>query len=158
VRPVRGAERVVDVGVGERGEAARELGIVCLLPGMEAEVLEQEDLARGEALRGLLGLRPDAVVHETDRRLQELGEPYGNRGERELGLALALRLAQMRGADHAGAARDREPYRRQRLDDARVVGHATLRERDVEIDAEKQPAARQIHFADRFHRPGRIAR
>ncbi len=51
VRAVRGAERVVDVDVGELGERACELRVVLGLAGLEADVLEHQDLARRELLR-----------------------------------------------------------------------------------------------------------
>ncbi len=45
VRAVRGAERIVDVDIRELGEALREGRIVGFLPGVEADVLQQEDVA-----------------------------------------------------------------------------------------------------------------
>ena len=51
VRPVGGAERVVDVDVGERRQLAARLGVVALLAGLEADVLEQQHLAVAEPLR-----------------------------------------------------------------------------------------------------------
>ena len=45
VRAVRGAERVVDVDVGELAPAGRELGVVLRLPRLVADVLEQQHLA-----------------------------------------------------------------------------------------------------------------
>ena len=51
VRAVRGAEGVVDVDVGEARQRARELLVVLLLLGVEAQVLEQHDLARRAARR-----------------------------------------------------------------------------------------------------------
>ena len=50
VRAVRGAERVVDVDVGERGVALRELGVVLRLPRLEADVLEHHDVAVGHVV------------------------------------------------------------------------------------------------------------
>ena len=47
VRPVGGAERVVDIYVCQLGERPGELGIVLGLPGLVADVLEHQDLARG---------------------------------------------------------------------------------------------------------------
>ena len=49
VRAVGRAEGVVDVDVGVRGELRRELRVVGLLLGVEAQVLEQEHLARSQA-------------------------------------------------------------------------------------------------------------
>ena len=46
VGAVGGGEGVVDVDVGQRGQRAGEAVVVRLLLGMEAQVLEQEDLAR----------------------------------------------------------------------------------------------------------------
>ena len=76
---VRGAERVVDVDVGERGERLGELGVVGLLAGVEAHVLEHQDLAVDHALDRLLGLRPDGLGDEddvaADQALQRRGAP-----------------------------------------------------------------------------------
>ena len=47
VRAMRGAERVVHVDVGERGQPLREAGVVLLFLGVEAQVLEQDDAAGG---------------------------------------------------------------------------------------------------------------
>ena len=51
VGAVRGAEGVVDVELGELGELGRELGVVLLLAGLEAAVLEHEHVARRRAPR-----------------------------------------------------------------------------------------------------------
>ena len=50
VRAVRRAEGVVDVDVGERGQARGELGIVLRLPRLEADVLEHDDVAVGDVV------------------------------------------------------------------------------------------------------------
>ena len=74
VRAVRGAERVVDVDVGERGERARELGVVGCLARLEAHVLQQQDLARRRAPRRA----PDARAPTTVRR-ELTGAPVSSR-------------------------------------------------------------------------------
>ena len=51
VGAVRGAERVVDVHVGECGELPRERGIVGLLAGFEADVLEHADVTVAQRRR-----------------------------------------------------------------------------------------------------------
>ena len=48
VGAVRGAERVVDVDVGERGVALCQLRVVLRLALLEAKVLEEEDLPRAQ--------------------------------------------------------------------------------------------------------------
>ena len=51
VRPVRCAERVVDIEIGERGQRGRESGIVLLLLAVKAEVLEKHQAATALRLR-----------------------------------------------------------------------------------------------------------
>ena len=80
VRAVGGAEGVVDVGVGERGEARRQRGVVRRLAGLVADVLEHDDVPVGH-------------VAEV-RRERHRGRPAASRGARRQG---------------AGTARDRGP-------------------------------------------------
>ena len=59
---MRRPECVVDVDVGVRRQRPGEDRIVVLLFGVEAEVLEQEDLPRAEALDGILRADPERVA------------------------------------------------------------------------------------------------
>jgi hypothetical protein len=69
---MRRTEGVVHVNVGERREAAREGGIVLLLLGMEAQVLEQQHFA-GRELRGLrLDGAADAIAREPHGACEQL--------------------------------------------------------------------------------------
>ncbi len=43
---MRGSEGVIDVDVAEVSELLGETSVVCFFPGMEAQVLEQQDAAR----------------------------------------------------------------------------------------------------------------
>ncbi len=97
-----GPERVVDVDVGVRGERRREGRVVLLLLGVEAEVLEQQDLARAEALDGVL--RPDAERVARDRHVaaEQLGQPLADRPQAEAVLDLAVRPTQVAGQDDPG--------------------------------------------------------
>ena len=63
------AERVVDVDVAVGRQRLRELGVVGLLLGVEAQVLEQDHLARLEAGDGVVGADAQRVAgHGTGRR------------------------------------------------------------------------------------------
>ena len=102
VRAVGGAERVVDVDVGQRRERGRELGVVRRLAGLEADVLEHEHVAPAE----VVGERADVVADDAGRERHvgagQLGEPVGDRPQRERRLAV---LRAGRGARRARAAR-----------------------------------------------------
>jgi hypothetical protein len=62
VRAMRRAERVVHVALAQSGQCLRESGVVLLFLGVEAQVLEQQDLAVAERGGSGLGGRPHAVV------------------------------------------------------------------------------------------------
>ena len=66
MRAVRGRERVVDVEIAQRGQPARESGIVRLVLLVIADVFEQEDLARLQPVHGLDRRLADAVFGELD--------------------------------------------------------------------------------------------
>ena len=157
VRAVRRAEGVVHVDVGQRRQLRGELGIVALFAGVEAQVLEQQDLARGERVRRLRGLGTDALLDEAHGLAEQLRQPHRDRRERELGLLLALRLAEVGRAEDPRPLLEREAQRRQRLGDARVVGHAAAVERHVEIDPQEEFSPLERQFSYGFHRAGRIA-
>ena len=98
VRTVRGAERVVDVGVHALDQAGDERRVVGLLTRVEAQVLQELDARR------------------------QLGQPIPDRLHRVAGIRLPLRPAEVAGA-HDGRAPLLQPRDRgQRGADAEVVG------------------------------------
>jgi hypothetical protein len=132
---VGGPERVVHVGVREVRQAASEGWLVALLAGVEAEVLEQEDLAIAQLCHGLLGRRAYAVVGERDATPEQLREP-GRHGAQREGLdALSLRSSEVRSEDHPGAGRRQAAEAGQAGADAAVVAHDATVERDVQVGA-----------------------
>ena len=97
------------------GERAAQVVVLAGLAGVEADVLQQGDVAVGESRDRLGGRRPDRVVGERDRRTEQLAEPLGHRrqGVAVLGLALGpaevghhddpgTRLRQLADGGHAG--------------------------------------------------------
>ena len=80
VRAMRGPERVVDVDVGIRRQRGGERRVVLLLLGMEAEVLEEEDLARAEALDGVLRADAERVAGDRHVAAEQLGQPLARPG------------------------------------------------------------------------------
>src|SRR5919198_706424 len=86
VRAMRRAERVVDIGVGERGQPLGQLGVVLRLARLEADVLEHHDVAVGHVIE---------VLCKRHLGAQQLAEPLGYRAQRELRVA-SLRAAEVR--------------------------------------------------------------
>ena len=98
-----GAEGVVDVHVRQAREPLGEAGIVVLLPGVEAEVLEHDDLTRARPGDQTLHRLADAVGRELDRDAERTAQVVGDGTERQLRRRPALRAAQVRGDDRQAA-------------------------------------------------------
>ena len=128
-----GAEGVVDVDLGQAGQLLREAGVVGLLLGMEAQVLEQEHLARPQTARSRLDRGADAVGDRLDGAAQQLGQAHGHRRHAEAVDHLALGPAEMRREHDRTALLEEVRDGRQGGADARVVGHAAALERHVEV-------------------------
>ena len=146
VRAVRGAERVVDVDVGQRRVALGQLGVVLGLARLEADVLEHHDVA--------VRARRRASARERDRRrraARRAARPPGrseNSGSRSFGRPRWATQHEPR------ALLAQLLERRQRRADARVVGDAAvLVQRDVEVDPDEDALALDVEVVERAHAP-----
>ena len=81
-----GAEGIEDEDVAIGGEGLGDLGVVLLLALVEADVLENQDLAGLDRGNGLSGLLAIGVGDEGDVQAGELGKLGGDGLEGELGL------------------------------------------------------------------------
>ena len=100
---VHGAESVGDEEVGHVSQGLGEVSAVLLLANIEAEVLKKHDLA-GLQSGGLgLGVLTDDVGSEDHFLTQQLAEALCHGGQGQLGLPLALGLAQVGAGDDGSA-------------------------------------------------------
>ena len=139
---MRGREGVVDVDVAQRGELVDEGRVVLLLLLVEAEVLQQQHVARLEIAHALFGLLADAILGEGDRLAERLRQRLDQRLQRHLGHALAVGPAEMAEHDHLGALVGELLQGRRGALDARGVGHLAVLHRHVEVDADQHALAR----------------
>ena len=141
------AEGVGHVHVGHTGHLLGQLRVVLGLARLKAGVLQQHDLA---ALQGGglgLGVGAHHVGGHDHVFAQQLAQPLGHRLQGQLGLHLALGLAQV------GAGDDSRPLVQQVLDsgqggaDALVVGDGVggLVLRDVEVAAQEHLLAGDVN-------------
>ena len=137
MRTVDGAERIVDVGVGQIREPARECRIVRLLAGVEPQVLQQD-----HGVVGKFGGR--RLRQRGHRSLEELGQPRGGRRQPELVPDLSLRPAQMRREHQRRAAIEELVQRRERGADAHIVGDRPVLHGDVEVHPDEDAKARDV--------------
>ena len=82
VRPVGGAEGVVDVDVAQPRVGLSELRVVLRLARLVAHVLEREDVAREQLVGVGLHLRADDRRRQRDVGSRQLGHPVGGRAQR----------------------------------------------------------------------------
>ncbi len=140
---------VVDVEIAERREAAGESRIVLLLAGVEAQILEERNLARRQRRHDAFGRRADAILGKGD------GPPADRPAERrhqrpqgEFRRGLALGTAEMRHDDDASAPpRELGDGGRQPLDPRRVR-HSPVLHRHVEIGAQQHALAVDIEIVE----------
>ena len=148
VGPMGRPERVVHEDVGVRRERLGELRVVLLLLRVEAEVLEEDRLARPHPLDGVLGADPERVAGHGHVPPQELAQALADRPQPEPVLDLAVGPAEVAGEDDLRARAEERRDRRQGGPDARVVGDLAVGERDVEVDADEDALARGVEVAD----------
>ena len=148
VRSMGRPERVVDEDVGVRRQGRGEGRVVRLLLGVEAQVLEHQDLARAEALDRVLRPDPERVAGDRHVAAQELGQPLPDRPQAQAVLDLAVRTAEVAGQDDRGAALQQGVDGRDGGPDPRVVGDLAVRQRDVEVDADEDAFAGDVDVAD----------
>ena len=143
VRPVRGPERIVYVHVGERGQLARELGVVLGLPRLVANVLEQQQVTVAQPVDRRPDLVADDARRDAHRGGEELAQAHSDRRQRQRRVAI-LRPPQMRHEHDPGAAPAQLLDRRQRGADPQVVRDGPVLERDVEVHPDQHALALEV--------------
>ena len=115
---------------------------------MEAQVLEQQDLAILQARHRVLGRRAHGVAGELHLRAQQAREHLGHGGQAHVGHDLAVGTAQVRHQDDLRALVAQVLDGGQRLLEALVALHHPILEGHVEVDAHDHALARGGEILD----------
>ena len=118
VGAMSGAKGVVDVQVGVVGQGLGEHGVVPFFLDVEAQVLEQERLARPEPLDGVLGAQAQGVTAARHVQPEELAQALRDGSQPKAVLDLALGTAEMARKDDPRALAEQRPDRREGGPDA----------------------------------------
>jgi len=145
-----GAECVVDVQVRQVSQRLGELGIVRFLVPVEAEVLEQDQLAGTELADRVVHAGTERVAGHAHRASQQLRQPIRDGLEPEGIVDLALGTAEVAGQNHAGTALQQIADGGQAGANARVVGDPAVIQRDVQVGAQEDPLAGDVDVANRL--------
>src|SRR5438094_656934 len=82
---VPGAERIVDILVGQQRQRRREVGIVLFFLRVESKIFQQRDPAGStRLLDGFVGWLADAIRAEHHWALEEIRKKIGHRAQGEL--------------------------------------------------------------------------
>src|SRR6478735_3167045 len=156
---VSGAKRIVDIDIREFGQALGECGIVCLFTGIEADVVEHNDIAVAHSCDGGFRLRSGDGMCQGNGNVFELAESFCHRLQAELKIYLTLRPSQMTAEDDPCAAFTHEIDRREGGADSSVVGDDAAIDWHVEIYADENPFSFDLGIADRslWHRPSPLS-
>ena len=142
VRAVRGAERVVDVGVGQRRVAPGELRVVLRLAGLVADVLEHHEIAVRHVVQRSAPACTSAPSSSPGGRRPARSDSSGSRS---FGRPRCAASTQPR------AVRAQPLDRRQRGPDARVVGDAIAVQGDIEVHPDEDALALDVEVVQRAH-------
>ena len=147
---MRAGERVVHVDVAERGEGGREPGIVPLFPAVEAQVLQQQDVAVSQPLRHFRRGRPHAVLGEArGRPAQRPREDVREGTEREGRVDPASGSAEVGHHDDPGARVPQPAQRREKTVYPRGVGDAAVPHGHVQVGADEHPPSGDREVVER---------
>jgi hypothetical protein len=154
------AESVGDEGVAELGKRRRErralARILRRLLRVEAEVLEQDDVAILQRLDGRVSLEAHRVAGEGDGRAEQLAQPHRDRRQAVAGIGCAVGTAEVRDGDDSRTGSGQLLNGAERRADATVVGDAAVIEGDVQVAADDDPLALKV--SQRFDRAKRHGR
>ena len=153
MRTVRGAEGVVDIHFSQGSQLLGKGGIVLFLFLMEADVLQQHDLAILEAGSQRLGGGADHVIGHLHLHAQHFAEALGDGLEGILHVKLALGAAQVGAQDHSGAVLHQVLDGGQRATQPVFVGDdLVFVHGHVKIAADKHSLAFDLNVLDGFLR------
>src|SRR6516164_11406779 len=129
---MRYREGIIDEDVAQVRKLGDEFGIIALLAGVEARVLQAEHVAGTHGVYGSASLRANAVLPEGNRASKLFGYDRHQRLERILGLT-SFWASEMGQQDHLAASRRKVSDGRQRTLDARAIADLAILDRHIEV-------------------------
>ena len=128
-----GTEGIVDIDLAQGCQRLGELRLVGGLPGVETQVLQQQNAAVGEALELRLRLRSDTVICQRYIPSQQLPEVLRDRLQAVFFGALTSWTSQV-GHENGPRAVFHEPLDcREALPDAAVIDDLSILQGDIEV-------------------------
>ena len=152
---MRRAERIVHVELRQTSQLLGELLVVGFLLGMKPQILQKQRLTFFQLRGNFLRLWTDTVgteAHVFAARqffVEHHAQPLGHRLQAHLQIRFAFGTPQMRGQNQSRPMAQRILDRGQGFADARVVHHAAVFQRNIEVDAHEDTVAVERQITDR---------
>ncbi len=148
VRAMRRGKGVVHIDIRELCHGSGHAGIVLLLLGVVAGVLQHQQVAARHSLDRLLGRHADAVLGKAHPLSQHLAQRDGNRCQRHLRDAPALGAVEVAADDDPGTLLDEFADRRRQSLEARQIADLAVANRHVEVGAQQDVLAGDIDIVE----------
>ena len=155
---VSNGECVHDEAIGERGQVPAELRVVFLFAGVEAEVFQQNDVARSHVRDGGGHSRAGAIVKALNRPVQQKAQPVSHGGQPQLLRNFTAGPSQVGAKYHPAVSFQQIMDGGQGGPQALVVGgdgFDALLDGYVEVDADQHPLAGHIQTGQAAFSHGR---
>ena len=136
-------EGLVHVHISEFGQIGAKRRVALGLAGLEAQVLEHQDIAGRGGRHERLHTGAGDGGRQEDLEIEQLAETLGHRRHRVAGIGLPLRSAEMPARDDDRVTVAQPLDRGERGGDAEVVVDVPVGHGNVEVDAHERPRARE---------------
>ena len=145
-----GTKCIVDIDVSQTGKLLREGLFVFGFFFSEADIFQQDDIARMHCEGQCLCIFADhfLVLRQLDRLTEQLAQSGSDRSQREFFLVFTLRSAQVGAEDDLCLMVDQVLDGWQSSHDALVVGNHAVLERNVKVAAHQHTFAGYINIFD----------
>jgi len=153
---MRRAKSIIDKDVGIRGQLRGKRWVVLLFACVEAHILQEEELAGAKALHRIFGSASKCITSGRDHHLQVIGESLGRRSEAQSVNHFPVGSPEVGRNDERGAILEERFDRWYRCSNPRVVDDLSVRERHIEVNAQKDARFARVEFANGSLPCGRI--
>ena len=151
MRPVRSAKGIVHIQIAKFGKRLREGRVIGFLARLEADILEQRDIAVLHVLDDFSWHVANCVMAKNDGLMNQRMQIFADRAQRIFFRRLSLGPSEMRHQDRLGSVLAQVIDRRQTLPDSRVISDSNFAAarfgRHIKIHAHQHTSPAHIQIA-----------
>jgi hypothetical protein len=151
MRPVGCAKGIIDIDVSEPSERLGKAGVIPLLLGMKAQVLQQEDATLFEPSYCFFDLGANTVGCHLHMRNEQLAQTLSHWGQPQLIDHLTIRTPQMGAKDHPRLIIDEVLDGGEHCPNSGIIGNCAIFVKgNIEVNPDQNPFTPDINVSDGF--------